>query len=130
TPFLFFKPPEKNTLYLSPPSLSGSCVEKDPSLSQHVSDTPIIPTSILLISLKTFASLPGLYKLLTFCAPILPSLLQPLNDDEGAPALPRPPHRAIPCASIGTKPFLPFTFTFLVFPLMAYPQRLFYALGP
>src|SRR5206468_8784713 len=39
TPFLFFTPPEQNTLYLSPPSLSGSCVKKDPSLSQHVSDT-------------------------------------------------------------------------------------------
>src|SRR5207248_7607610 len=67
-----------------------------------------IPTSNLFISLRTFPSLPGLYKL-PFHTPILPTLLQPLNDDEGAPAFSRPPHRARPCASVGTKPLLPFT---------------------
>src|SRR5206468_174381 len=95
TPFLFFTPPEKNTLYLSPPSLSGSCVKKDPSLSQHVSDTPIIHTSILLISLKTFANLPGLYKLLTFHAPFLPRLLQPLNDDGACSPKPTTPGQTL-----------------------------------
>src|SRR3989442_1978422 len=78
TPLLLFFPPEKNTLYLSPPSLSGSSAGNDPSPSQHVSATPIISIPILFISLKTFASLPDTYKLLTFHVAIL--LQSPTND--------------------------------------------------
>src|SRR3989442_13178167 len=113
TPLLLFFPPEKNTLYLSPPSLSGSSAGNDPrSPSQHVSATLIISISILFISLKTFASLPDTYKLLTFhvaillqsptndvktpAPPRLSQRLQSLDDGEAAPAPPRPPHRARP----------------------------------
>src|SRR5437899_7833240 len=78
TPLFLFFPPEKNTLYLSPPSLSGSSAGNDPSPSQHVSATPIISIPILFISLKTFASLPDAYKLLTFHVAIL--LQSPTND--------------------------------------------------
>src|SRR2546425_13060156 len=110
TPLLLFFPPEKNTLYLSPPSLSGSSAGNSPS--QQVSATPIISIPILFISLKTFASLPDTYKLLTFhvaillqsptndvktpAPPRLSQRLQSLDDGEAAPAPPRPPHRARP----------------------------------
>src|SRR5207245_9567673 len=87
TPLLLFFPPEKNTLYLSPPSLSVSSAWNDPSPSQHVSATPIIPIPILFISHKTFASLPDTYKLLTFHVAIL---LQSPTNDVKTPASPTP----------------------------------------
>src|SRR5437867_1230236 len=112
TPLLFFSPPEKNTLYLSPPTLSDSSIVNDPSLFHIVSAILIIPIPILFISFKTFASLPDLYKLLTFhvaillqsptndvktpAPPHLSQRLQSLDDGEAAPAPTRPPHRIRP----------------------------------